>query len=93
LHSFDQPGSQHAHIPFPHKKKEKEKIELYMWDLMGMSRLQTTSWLDAQKPLYQYCMVWTNAPSSFLMSISKDPQQATHNTSLVLKLIEENWIL
>ncbi len=64
-----------------------------MWDLMGMSRLQTTSWLDAQKPLYQYCMVWINAPSSFLMSISKDPQQATHNTNLVLELNEENWIL
>jgi hypothetical protein len=60
-----------------------------MWDLMGMSRLQTTSWLDAQKPLYQYCMVWINAPSSFLMSISKDPQQATHITNLVLELIEE----
>jgi hypothetical protein len=24
----------------PTKKKEKEKIELYMWDLMGMSRLR-----------------------------------------------------
>jgi hypothetical protein len=27
------------------------------------------------------------------MSISKDPQQATHNTNLVLELIEENRIL